>query len=158
MGGGGTASGLVLGLKLAGLRRRGAAVLVTDICPPTRARLARQVHATLRRLRLVQPEIPPVGISAEDFVIVRGFGGRCYGDSTEEARQALRLAAEHEDLLLETTYTAKCLAAVLHLAGYTPYRGATLLFWNTYNSVPMRSPEDLPDFRQLPASFHRFFV
>jgi D-cysteine desulfhydrase len=40
LGSGGTVAGLVLGLKLAGLRSRVVAVLVTNILPPSPDRLA----------------------------------------------------------------------------------------------------------------------
>jgi hypothetical protein len=66
---------------------------------------------------------------------------------------------EEEGIALETTYTAKCLAGLLDLASRPPYRGQTVLFWNTYSSIdpgPMLEP--LPDWRELPAPFHQFFA
>ena len=51
VGTGGTQAGLVVGLRLAGLRTRVVGVLVSDILPPSPAGVARAARATLRRLR-----------------------------------------------------------------------------------------------------------
>ncbi|MBI4516493.1 MAG: pyridoxal-phosphate dependent enzyme [Deltaproteobacteria bacterium] len=158
LGSGGTAAGLMLGLKLAGLRSRVVGVLVTDILPPSARRLARLARASQRRLRRLAPEIPDVTVSASDLTIVTEFCGAGYGAPSAEAEAAQRLAADIEGLQLETTYTAKCAAALLHLARAPAYRGRTLLFWNTYSSVdPGAQLERLPDFHELPPAFHQFF-
>ena len=158
LGSGGTIAGLVLGLKLAGLRSRVVGVLVTDILPPSPSRLARLANRCWKRLRGAVPEIPHVRVGSADFSIVDGFVGPGYGAPTEEAAQAIDLMREREGISLETTYTGKCLAALLHLAA-EEYRAQTLLFWNTYSSVdPARDLPQLPDFRELPPSFHRFFT
>ena len=66
---------------------------------------------------------------------------------------------DEEGIGLETTYTAKCMAAMLDLALHPPYREATLLFWNTYSSVdPTAAIGSAPDWRELPPAFHRFFI
>ena len=83
--------------------------------------------------------------------------GRGYGDPSAEAVAAQALCAEIEGLHLETTYTGKCLAALLAVGGQPPYRGTNLLFWNTYSSVDPAAGVALPDYRELPVEFHRFF-
>jgi len=150
LGSGGTVAGLLLGLKLA--------VLVTDILPPSPGRLVRLARATLGRLRRLAPEVPPVAVTAAELTVVTGYLGRCYGAPTDAGVAAQQLAAEVEGLQLETTYTAKCLAALLDLASRPPYREQDVLFWNTYSSVdPAASLARLPDWRELPPAFHRFF-
>jgi D-cysteine desulfhydrase len=159
LGSGGTLAGLALGCRLAGLRSRVVAVLVTDILPPSPARLARLAAATLRRLRRAAPQIPDIALRAGDISIVRGYLGAAYGAVTDAGLAAQRMFEEEEGIGLETTYTAKCLAALLDLAAGAPYRGQTLLFWNTYSSVDRRAiAERLPDWRELPVPFHRFFA
>jgi len=158
LGSGGTATGLALGLKLAGLRSRVAAVLVTDILAPAPARLARLGRACLRRLRRAHSGVPHVRASAEDLAVLAGYVGRCYGAATREAEDARRLMEECEGIRLETTYSAKCLAALLAVGRRPPYGGKHLLFWNTYSSVdPAAGVARMPDFRELPRPFHRFF-
>jgi D-cysteine desulfhydrase len=158
LGSGGTVAGLALGCRLAGLRTRIVAVLVTDIFPPSPARLAGFGRAALRRLRRVAPELATERIDPSAFTIVRDYLGTAYGAVTDAGLAAQRLLQDEEGIALETTYTAKCMAALLDLAGRPPYRDQTVLFWNTFNSVDVdASVGPLPDWRALPTPFHRFF-
>jgi D-cysteine desulfhydrase len=75
LGSGGTVAGLALGCRLAGLRSRVVAVLVTDILPPSRARLLGLARGALRRLRQAAPEVPAVELRPDDIVIVRDYLG-----------------------------------------------------------------------------------
>ncbi len=150
-GSGGTASGLALGLALSGVRTRVVAVLVNDILPPSPAsllRLARRTQAVLRR----------AGAAIEDAArelrieFEAGFVGPGYGHPTSEGAAALRAAEQLEGLRLDGTYTSKAFAALLERERG---RDDPILFWNTYAA---REPGlALPGWRQLPASFHRFF-
>jgi len=158
LGTGGTVAGLALGCRLAGLRSRVVAVLVTDILPPSAARLSRLARATLRRLRRVAPEIAPVTPPPTDVTILGGYLGSAYGAVTDAGLAAERVLLDEEGIALETTYTAKCMAALLDLAARPPYREQTLLFWNTYSSVDLSVTLGAPtDWRALPPPFHRFF-
>lgn len=159
LGSGGTVAGLALGCRLAGLRSRIIAVLVTDILPPSVGRLSRLAAATLRRLRALQPALPSVRLGADDIHVERGFLGAGYGAETDAGRAAGALLADSEGVHLEPTYTAKACAALLALAARPPWRGQPLLFWNTYNSVDVAAAlAPLPDWRALPPAFHRFFA
>jgi len=159
LGSGGTVAGLALGCRLAGLRSRVVGVLVTDILPPSPARLAGLAGAALRRLRRASGELPEVTLGADDIAIVRDYLGSGYGATTDAGLAAQRLLLEEEGIALETTYTAKCMAALLDLAARAPYRGQTLLYWNTFSSVDTeRVVGPLPDWRALPAEFHRYFT
>ncbi len=158
LGSGGTVAGLLLGLRLAGLRTRVVGVLVTDILPPSPRRLVRLAGAALRRLRAADATVPEVPLRSRDLVIEASQLGPGYGAPTEAGVAARRLFAEREGVGLETTYTAKTAAALLDLAGRPAYRGLPLLFWNTYSSIdPADALPRLPDWRELPAPFHRFF-
>jgi D-cysteine desulfhydrase len=159
LGSGGTVAGLVLGAKLSGLRTRVAAVLVTDILPPSAAKLARLARHSERSLRRLGADLPAVDVSAADFCILRNHLGSNYGAPTPAGRRARDLIEQLEGIHLETTYTAKCLAAMLDLVRTPPYRDRRILFWNTYSSVdPAPQLEPLPDWHHLPAVFHQFFV
>jgi D-cysteine desulfhydrase len=158
LGSGGTVAGLALGCRLAGLRTRVVGVLVTDILPPSPARLVGLARGSLRRLRAIAPEIPAVELQPNDITIVRDYVGPAYGAVTEAGSAAQRQLLDDEGITLEPTYTAKCMAAVLDLAAQSPYREQTLLFWNTYSSVDVEARVGpLPDWRSLPRAFHRFF-
>jgi D-cysteine desulfhydrase len=158
LGSGGTVAGLVLGAKIVGLRSRVIAVLVTDIMPPTPQKLAKQAAACLALLQKHVPDLCALGMRADDFTIVPGYVGAGYGAPTDAARRARDLAADLEGIQLETTYSAKCMAALIDAAQRREYREGPVLFWNTYSSVDPRRQLPLPDYTQLPPAFHRFFT
>jgi D-cysteine desulfhydrase len=150
VGSGGTLAGLVLGLRLAGLRTRATGVLVTDILPPSPARLLGAARRTLRLLRRADPSVPEIALERDDFPLLRDQLGAGYGAPTPEAEAAVRYAAER-GLRLDTTYTGKCLAALRARAARGTLREGPVLFWNTFNAVdvasraPRRASEaDLP--------------
>ena len=159
LGSGGTAAGLVLGAKLAGLRSRVAAVLVTDILPPTRNRLVTLARKSLAILRQHAPDLPRLELGVDDFTVVSGYVGPSYGTPTDAARRARDTMLELEGIRLDTTYSAKCLAALIDAARRPEFRNACVMFWNTYNSRdPVAPLGPLPDYRQLPRVFHQFFT
>lgn len=148
LGSGGTAAGLMLGLRLAGLRTRVTAVLVNDklrLDPRFLARLARRSHRLLRRrgaggLRPLGPlRGPPPGIEApteRDVNVHDRWLGPGYGHRTPEAEEALQLARDLEGLQLEPVYTAKAMAGLLALAREGALGDGPVLYWHTHSSLP----------------------
>lgn len=129
LGSGGSMAGLVLGCALAGLSCRiiGVRVVERTLANATWVRLL--IRRTTRLLRRWGVDLagPSTRLS-----IIHNHIGRRYGAPTKAAAEALQLARETEGLDLETTYTAKALAALMdhsRAAG----RGRRLLFWNTFN-------------------------
>jgi len=136
----GTVAGLVVGLKLAGLRTRVSAVRVVDPLPasaPIVRYLAQDVADTLQA---ADPEVPRLRIREADFDIVTEHFGGGYGHPTAQGEAAIRWAAPQ--LALETTYSGKALAACLD---YCRGRqaGGNVLFWNTFSSAPVPTPASL---------------
>jgi D-cysteine desulfhydrase len=157
VGTGGTLAGLVAGFRLAGLSSRVVGVLVTDILPPNAARLAAQARATLRFLNRLDPKLPRLPIRATDFDLLRDQLGPGYGASTPAAERAVRIAAE-AGLALETTYTGKCLAALLARLREASPEGPNL-FWNTFNAVDVAASAPLaPDEALLPPRLRRLLA
>ncbi len=136
VGSGGTLVGLVVGLRLAGLRTRVAGVRVSDILPPSRRSLARAARATLRGLRRRDPAIPELALEPADFDLLRGYVGPGYGAPTPEAHAA-REAAAACGLALDLTYSAKCLAAIRGEALAGTLGAGPVLFWNTCNAIDL---------------------
>lgn len=153
VGTGGTLAGLALGLRLAGLRTRVVGVLVSDILPPSTARVARAARAAHALLRRADASVPDERISAADFDLTREQLGPGYGASTPAAERAVAIAAE-AGLRLETTYTGKCLAALIERARGGP--PGPVLFWNTYNGIDVaaRAPR-LATVAELPPALQR---
>ena len=153
VGTGGTLAGLVAGFKLARLSVRVVGVLVTDILSPSPRHLARAATSVLAWLHRAEPRVPEIIVRRGDFDLIRDQLGDGYGISTPAAREALAAAAK-SGLELETTYTAKCLAAILGRARRGELPSGPVLFWNTCNGVDVaeRAPRPL-DPNALPRRF-----
>lgn len=110
VGSGGTAAGLALGLRIAGLRTRVLGIVVNDsfrLDAVTISRLANKTAALLRtRGALVTDEIAP-----DDLIATDAWLGQTYGAPTPEGVEALAAAASL-GLQLEPVYTAKALGAI----------------------------------------------
>jgi hypothetical protein len=114
-------------------------------------------QACLRLLRRALPGVPRPAIGARDFDFVRSQRGPGYGAATPAAREAVAAAAAC-GLILETTYTGKCLAAVFERARAGSLRGPAL-FWNSFNAVDLEKHAPAPlDPAALPPRFRRFLA
>jgi D-cysteine desulfhydrase len=137
VGSGGTAAGLLAGLKLAGLGSRVVGVLVNDLIRVDERTVARLARRTLRLLRKrganVGEDVEQVRIAAADFAMERGWLGDGYGHSTPAAGHATELLAEREDVVLEPVYTAKAVAALLELNRRGAFGAGPVLYWHTYS-------------------------
>ena len=157
LGSSGTAAGLALGLRLAGLSSRLVAVRVSDIVPLTSEGVAGLANATARLMRRRGADLPDVRVEPTDITVVSDWLGPGYGHPTPEGERAKMLLRERHGLALDLTYTAKTMAALLALLEDGRLEGPTL-YWHTYNALPPPFPEPGPeDYRQLPPAFHRFF-
>ncbi|RNM12573.1 1-aminocyclopropane-1-carboxylate deaminase/D-cysteine desulfhydrase [Nocardioides pocheonensis] len=118
IGSGGTAAGLVLGLRLAGLRSRVLGVVVNDAFPldaPVIARLATRTADLLARRGATG--LP--AISVDDLTTRADWLGETYGDPTPASRRMVE-AGTRVGLLVEPVYTGKALAAIADLADRLP--------------------------------------
>ena len=133
----GTATGLALGLKMAGLSSRVIAVRVYDRIASNYLTMRTLAKRTMALLMKIHPDIPPARLSANDFSIVHDFFGDGYGAPTKEGEQAMKMANELEGLKLDPTYSGKAMAGFIDFVKKGNARGKRLLFWNTYNSITM---------------------
>lgn len=154
----GSSAGLALGLALAELPVELHAVRVVDTDYASPQRFDRLLKKTLLMLRRLDPGIPA---SAADRAQVRWrneffAGGYAVADDT--TRAAVQMAHDALGLSLETTYTGKAMAALLHDLRSAAYRGERCLFWNTYNAQPLPVSAERPASREnLPEAFMRYF-
>lgn len=127
VGSGGTAAGLALGLRIAGLRTRVLAAIVNDAFALDAPVIARLANATGDLLRRHDAGEVPV-IDAGDLTARDDWLGRTYGDPTPASTAMVARAAEH-GLELEPVYTGKALAAVADLGRELP---GPVLWLNTH--------------------------
>lgn len=127
IGSGGTAAGLALGLRIAGLRTRVFGAVVNDAFPldaPVIARLANRTGDLLRERGATG--VPT--ITAEDLTTAEEWLGETYGDPTP-ASTAMVVRAAELGLDLEPVYTGKALAAIADLGTTLP---GPVLWLNTH--------------------------
>lgn len=132
VGSGGTAAGLALGLRLAGLRSRVVGVVVNDTLRLDAPGIVALAERTERLLRKRGADVPRTGLMADDVTMVRDWLGTGYGHATPEALGAMSLAAAASSLDLEPVYTGKALAALLEMADDGRLEPGPVLFLNTY--------------------------
>ncbi len=154
----GSCAGLALGLALAELPTELHAVRVVDrhvASPPGFERLMRKTAMMLSRLDGSFPSdlADRTRICWRDDFLA---GGYAVADGV--TKDAVAVARDALGLELETTYTGKAMAALLHDLAQHAYDGEHYLFWNTYNSRPLPvSGDQLRPADNLPKEFMRYF-
>jgi D-cysteine desulfhydrase len=126
VGTGGTAAGLLFGLRLAGLSTRIVGVVVNDklrLDADVVVRLARRAE---RLLRHRGAQLPPLELDAGDLMVTRDWLGPGYGQATADGERAQALVDEEEDLALDPVYTAKAMAALLAMNAAGRFPGPVL--------------------------------
>ncbi|MGW8354613.1 1-aminocyclopropane-1-carboxylate deaminase/D-cysteine desulfhydrase [Streptomyces wedmorensis] len=132
VGSGGTAAGLAVGLRLAGLRTRVLGIVVNDtlrLDAATLLGLARRSTALLR----ARGAEPGRGEPAPDAIRTEtAWLGDGYAHPTAAADRVLARASAQTGLTLERTYTAKALAALLDLDAAGRLDGGPVVFLQTH--------------------------
>jgi D-cysteine desulfhydrase len=153
----GSAAGLALGLTAVGLKTTVHAIQVADNPFASEWKMHRLMAKTLRLLNRADPTFVADGwrdsIAWRDEFLAGGY-------ARVDAATAAAVAFAHDelDLSLETTYTGKAFAAMLHDLQKPAYDGAPYLFWNTYNSAPLPvGPQRPTSLENIPADFERYF-
>lgn len=154
----GSCAGLSLGLALAELPIELHAVRVVEerfASPPAFRRLQQKTAMMLRRL---DPSIPADLVARVRLRWRDEFFAGGYAVSDTVTRNAVDRAATLLGLRIETTYTGKAMAALLHDLESPDYDGGHYLFWNTYNSQPLPVTGARPPTREnVPEEFMRYF-
>ena len=155
----GTAAGLALGLALANLQTEVHAARVTHESVSNPAAMQRLINKTAIMMHRLDPSVP-LDIAARCNIIFRDeFFGDGYARSNAATDRAIIVAQQELGLTLESTYTGKAMATLLHDLSQARSVGEKVMFWNTYNSrtlpVTAARPEDTS---RLPEQFLRYYV
>ena len=153
----GTAVGLILGLRVVGLKTQVVPVRVTDerfANPTVMLNLCRETNVLLHERDAAFPEIV---FSEGDFAMRRDCFGEKYAVYTEESVAACKRLLDTEGIPLEGTYTGKALAALIKDVRNGTLKNQTALFWNTYNSRDVSGLIDTVVYHQLPEALHHYF-
>jgi D-cysteine desulfhydrase len=143
LGSGGTAAGLLVGLKLAGLRSQLVCVLVNDLVKVDERTVARLARRTLRLIAKHGRDVGRVDVSPADVQVERDWLGSGYGYPTTAGDRATDLLTE--ELELEPVYTAKAMAALLELNRRGAFGPGPVLYWHTYGRPQERALASRPE-------------
>lgn len=154
LGSGGTAAGLLLGLRLAGLRTRLVSVMVSDVVPLKPETVTRLATRTARLLRRRGVPVPEGEFRPDEVTFLSDWLGDGYGHPTPAAVRAEEMLRDTEGLELEGVYTAKTMAALVDLVEAGHLREGPVLYWHTYNALPLPfGPPTAEDLLQVPRAF-----
>jgi D-cysteine desulfhydrase len=158
VGSAGTMAGLLLGLRLAGLRTEAVGVRVYDRGFANEWAVAGLARAALALLRWHDRSIPSVPLPANGVRILHEHFGTGYAEPTQGSAHATALARELEGLELDCTYSGKAMAGLVDLASRPAERGRVMLFIDTYSSQPLDElARGFPGPQVLPPELRRYF-
>ena len=127
----GTIAGLIVGVRLAGLRTQVVGVRVADWVVANSWAISRMVRRILRLIGAVDAD----EINPRRTELWHGDFGKGYAIPTEAGMRAVAMMAGHEGITLENTYTGKTLAGLVHYVKERECEGEHVLFWNTYGTM-----------------------
>ncbi len=157
MGSMGTAAGIALGMRAAGMRTRVVGVPVVAYDVNTADNLLTAIVDAQAVLTAADPTFPRFAWEREDFSVATGFLGERYAQFTPEAMEAIGLAEKHAGVHLEGTYTGKALSALAAQGRAGALRGRRVLFWNTYNSRDIGALVGRGNAKRLPKRLRAYF-
>lgn len=123
---GGTQAGLALAARLLGYTGRLLGISVDLPAGPLRSRIAELANATADHLGV------PLSFQPDDFAVEDGYLGGGYGVIGDREREAIRLVARTEGLLLDPVYTGRAFGGLIDLirrGAFSPQE--RVLFWHT---------------------------
>ena len=151
----GTAVGLLLGLRAAGLATEIVPIRVVRNSIANLQAMRRLHYQTNRLLNEHDSSFPLLPFEVD--CIRHDQFGKQYAEFTPDGMAAKKLLAEREDLALEGTYTGKSMAALLADTDSGRLAGKNVLYWHTYNSRELQDRIAGLDYHALPPGFHRYF-
>lgn len=154
----GSCAGLALGLALAELPAELHAVRVVDDRFASPSAFARLMHKTSSMLRRLDSSIPEDLADRTRLSWRNEFFAGGYAEFDDVTVAAVARAKDELGLGLETTYTGKAMAALLHDVALPDYAGEPYLFWDTYNSRTLPVGSERPDAADnIPPEFMNYF-
>ncbi len=155
---GGTMAGIQLGTKVLGMKTKTVGVRITDYVACNERIVASILNRAVKHLRKGGAALPELRFKKSDISMIHEFFGGEYAKITDEALAAKKLVSEIENLTLDTTYTAKTMAAMIKYLKDHDLKDKNILFWHTYNT------KDLTRFldknlggKDLPQPFQCYF-
>jgi D-cysteine desulfhydrase len=156
----GTAAGIIVGCKAAGLTCKIVPVSVELEWAPgvLRRSLSALVNELDAFLAGLVPGFPPCAYDDNQVTIEYNFVGTGYAKATAQAQAAIQLLENTEQIKLDGTYTGKTFAALLaHIQADPELKNKTILFWDTFCNGEFTEITSQVDYKLLPEALHAYF-
>jgi len=128
----GTQAGLCVGAKALGFRAELAAIAIDSTRPELQAGVAALATRTARHMGL------ELSFAPDEVVGHDAYLGAGYAVLGEPEREAIRLVARQEGILLDPVYTGRAMAGLIDLVRKGEFgKGETVLFWHTGGSAAL---------------------
>ncbi len=125
---------MCVGVRLLGLRAQIAGIAIESARDEVRAGVAGIAARTLRRLGREEP------FTSAEVVAYDGYLGGGYAVLGEPEKEAIRLAARKEGILLDPVYTGRAMAGLADLVRGGEFgRSETILFWHTGGTAALHA-------------------
>jgi D-cysteine desulfhydrase len=153
----GTAAGLVLGVKIAGLKTQIHAIQ-TSFSSMANFKVIRRLSNKTKKY-LATYGIPLPEITFDHLHYTEDYYGGEYGLPTKEGVEAINLLKTAEGINLEPTYSGKTFAALIDYIrkNKNDIKNKTTVFWNTFNSRDFFDIIKKMDYHDLPKELHWVF-
>lgn len=153
----GTAAGLTVGVKLAGLKTHIHAVQV-GFSSMSNIRVIRKLSNKTKKY-VTQYDITIPEITFEHLHYTEEYYGGEYGLPTKKCVEAIKLLNLEEGISLEPTYSGKTFAALLDFIrkNKLDVKDKTIVFWNTFNSRDFSDIIVKVDYHDLPEELYWVF-
>jgi D-cysteine desulfhydrase len=154
----GSVAGLISGLAAAGLDTQVFAIQVADNPFASKTKLCKLLTKLQILLRRFDATFD--ASDCQDLLVWRDeFLAGGYAVVDDAPRTAVDIASESLGLTLETTYTGKALAAMLHDLQAKRHGNEQFLFWNTCSATPLPVTDACPDpLDNIPQQFARYYL
>lgn len=155
----GTAAGLLLGCKAAGLKSQIVAVATEPTDHAIITKIIENLFVeTAALLHQSDPSFPQFQFLPHDTCIRLSSTGTDYGLFTTEAAKVLQRVMASEQLRLDGTYTAKAFDGLLRDAEAGLLEHKVVLFWHTYDGNNFDHLTKNFDYRALPQALQSYFT
>lgn len=155
----GTISGLLVGLKAAGMNSKLVGVCTDSDNDPSKslAAIFDSAYSLNDYLHRRDDNFPQLSFSENDFTV--RLPGSGYAEVTQETRDAVATAKSTEDTQLDTTYSGKAFAAMLKdiSENVEGIRSKRVLYWKTYADGLYEAETKDVDYHRLPVGLHCYF-
>jgi D-cysteine desulfhydrase family pyridoxal phosphate-dependent enzyme len=123
---GGTQAGLAIGAEVTGFRGKILGISVDHPADELKTQVAALATATATHLGLgMLPTVERIEVN-DDYI------GEGYAKVSEVEREAIRMVAQQEGILLDPVYTGRAMGGLIDLVRWGAFtRGQSVLFWHT---------------------------